>query len=156
MVLASKRASPLFRVILRHNGAARRGLFPSPTKPRLAGVWSHSDLPEAGKPAAGWGGVRGGDGAMWHHDAARALVHAVQFTRARDRLFDIFEYALQHTASFIGNGAGPPLRPGTGDTLIDLIDRLEEQPIDSRELMDHRSWLNAPAARRRNLRKRLR
>jgi hypothetical protein len=39
---------------------------------------------------------------------------------------------------FIGNVAGPPLRPGTDDTLINLIDRLEEQPIDSRELMDHR------------------
>jgi itaconate CoA-transferase len=38
--------------------------FPSPTKPRPAGVWSLEDLPEAGKPAAGWGGVRGGGGAI--------------------------------------------------------------------------------------------
>src|SRR5262249_6119327 len=31
------------------------GVFPSPTKPRAAGVWSLEDLPEAGKPAAGCG-----------------------------------------------------------------------------------------------------
>src|SRR5258708_28320724 len=37
---------------------------PSPTKPRPAGVWSLKDLPEAGKPAAGWGGVRGGGSAI--------------------------------------------------------------------------------------------
>src|SRR6516162_10796252 len=36
------------------------GALPSPTKPRPAGVWSLQDLPEAGKPAAGWGGVGGG------------------------------------------------------------------------------------------------
>jgi hypothetical protein len=36
------------------------GLLPPPPKPRLAGVWALLDLPEAGKPAAGWG--RGGEG----------------------------------------------------------------------------------------------
>jgi hypothetical protein len=33
------------------------GLLPPPTKPRHAGVWSLKNLPEAGKPAAGWGRV---------------------------------------------------------------------------------------------------
>src|SRR5262245_61638494 len=42
------------------------GLLPRPTKPRPAGVWSLFDLPEAGKPAAGWG--RAGEGwCMWQH-----------------------------------------------------------------------------------------
>src|SRR5262249_4122007 len=44
--------------------------LPSPTKPRPAGVWSLQDLPEAGKPAAGWGGVGGGGRAIlrrWRH-----------------------------------------------------------------------------------------
>src|SRR5262245_24315922 len=40
------------------------GLLPRPTKPRPAGVWSLFDLPEAGKPAAGWG--RGGEGVSGH------------------------------------------------------------------------------------------
>src|SRR4029077_14850793 len=38
-------------------GALQRralGALPSPTKPRLAGAWSPLNLPEAGKPAAGW------------------------------------------------------------------------------------------------------
>src|SRR5215813_8258381 len=38
------------------------GLLPPPTKPRPAGVWSLKNLPEAGKPAAGWG--RGGEGVV--------------------------------------------------------------------------------------------
>jgi hypothetical protein len=40
------------------------GALPSPTKPRPAGVWSLYNLPEAGKPAAGWGGVGGGGRAI--------------------------------------------------------------------------------------------
>lgn len=46
------------------------GAFPSPTKPRLAGVWSLSSLPEAGKPAAGWGGVGGPQGGREQTDYA--------------------------------------------------------------------------------------
>jgi hypothetical protein len=38
-----------------------------PTKPRPAGVWSLLELPEAGKPAAGWGRAGEGGGAMRHH-----------------------------------------------------------------------------------------
>src|SRR5215813_14052480 len=42
------------------------GLLPPPTKPRPAGVWSLKNLPEAGKPAAGWG--RGGEArCRWCH-----------------------------------------------------------------------------------------
>ncbi len=36
------------------------GLLPSSTKPRLAGVLVTQAVPEAGKPAAGCGGVGGG------------------------------------------------------------------------------------------------
>src|SRR5262249_3169719 len=43
---------------------------PSPTKARLAGVWSLLNLPEAGKPAAGWGG----NGAALVGDTARATM----------------------------------------------------------------------------------
>src|SRR5215469_10707309 len=42
------------------------GLLPPPTKPQPAGVWSLKNLPEAGKPAAGWG--RGGEArCRWCH-----------------------------------------------------------------------------------------
>src|SRR5205823_5043517 len=48
------------------------GVFPPPTKPRLARVWSVSNLPEAGKPAAGWGRVREGGGSCANASAAIA------------------------------------------------------------------------------------
>src|SRR5262249_24422801 len=47
-------------VVLEAHCCRARDALPSPTKPRPAGVWSLEDLPEAGKPAAGWGGVGGG------------------------------------------------------------------------------------------------
>src|SRR5262245_58933294 len=43
-------------------GCNKFGVLPPPTKPRPAGVWSLRHLPEAGKPAAGWGRV--GEGAV--------------------------------------------------------------------------------------------
>src|SRR6516164_10281027 len=45
--------------------SGRLGLLPPPTEPRPAGVRSILILPEAGKPAAGWGRV--GEGG-WGHE----------------------------------------------------------------------------------------
>src|SRR5215831_4278710 len=47
------------------------GLLPPPTKPRLAGVWSLLVMPEAGKPAAGWG--RDGEGERKHESFCHPL-----------------------------------------------------------------------------------
>src|SRR5262249_10080559 len=47
------------------------GLLPPPPKPRPGGVWALLDLPEAGKPAAGWGRVGGGGGAVRHNHCLR-------------------------------------------------------------------------------------
>src|SRR5262249_20534746 len=65
------------------------GLLPFPTKPRLVGVWSLLNLPEAGKPAAGWGGVGGGgpslgrDSNITARPPPRALTRATLPTRGR-------------------------------------------------------------------------
>src|SRR5262245_32744535 len=52
------------------------GVLPPPSEPRLAGVRSAQNLPEAGKPAAGWGRVgEGGDAAKrrWRYLRTIAL-----------------------------------------------------------------------------------
>src|SRR5262245_38801696 len=52
------------------------GVLPPPSEPRLAGVRSAQNLPEAGKPAAGWGRVGEGGGAAthkWRHLRTTAL-----------------------------------------------------------------------------------
>src|SRR5712692_10252787 len=54
------------------------GLLPPPTKPRPAGVWSLINLPEAGKPAAGWG--RGGEGRGVFASLPRRQTHTLDPT----------------------------------------------------------------------------
>src|SRR5258707_1629026 len=69
-------ADPLRNVI---RASGKLGLRPPPPKPRPAGVWALLNLPEAGKPAAGWGRVgsaSGGEpGIAGAHAASEGLRH---------------------------------------------------------------------------------
>src|SRR5260221_11596161 len=61
-------ADPLRNVI---RASGKLGLLPPPPKPRPAGVWALLNLPEAGKPAAGWG--RGGEGGSSGRNAGASI-----------------------------------------------------------------------------------
>src|SRR5262249_33612576 len=61
------------------NAVSATSVCPPPPKPRPAGVWALLNLPEAGKPAAGWGRVgsaSGGEpGTMRSSAAGEGLRH---------------------------------------------------------------------------------